>query len=277
MDIFQRLITAGHTEKDMLVILMFSGQGGIVDGRFHVGGDFNCRRGTFTGNTLDWHHMTELIAKRECDQVHILDCWYTGKATTPYAEVLAATSAAEVATNVLRAHFNKFLVEELKAMDRPTALSSLHARIVAKSMMYGLEHLPVFVGRHERPPIFLQKAYPIDQITDHRQRFNSPRILLTCHLQETLGTKDIATLKRQMSENVPKTVHDIDVCVEGSFKTNSSLLLISVPVEVWSYLPKTSALNFVGLINSRNELLGCGAEEVQELSIQPWMMELESP
>ena len=57
-----------------------------------------------------------------------------------------------------------------------------------------------------------------------------------------------------LSTNVPRDVQG--VYLECVFQIKSTLVIFSLPIEVWSFLPPNPAYSFIGLVQSRNLLLG---------------------
>lgn len=53
---------------------------------------------------------------------------------------------------------------------------------------------------------------------------------------------------------------------ESAFDSHSTLLLVSIPLPLWTFLPDNPAYSFVGLITSRNRLTSRGPSRTNSMS-----------
>ncbi len=82
------------------------------------------------------------------------------------------------------------------------------------------------------------------------QEFHSPKVLISLSLEENqwLYTDEWAEWIRSVPALVKYT------CIQGIYKSGSTLILLSIPVAIWDLLPKDPAILFVGFIDSWNLL-----------------------
>lgn len=77
------------------------------------------------------------------------------------------------------------------------------------------------------------------------------RVLLSVSVAEDIG-HDTAQWVHWLTTGAPLDVTKIDVKVEAIFKSHSTLVLVSIPVVVWTQLPETAAYQFIGFVQSAN-------------------------
>lgn len=57
-----------------------------------------------------------------------------------------------------------------------------------------------------------------------------------------------------LQSRTPKEVIDLDVKLESVFQSDSTLVLVSIPIRSWDRLRNNDAYQFVGFVKSRNVL-----------------------
>jgi len=201
-----------------------------------------------------------MLNANHADVLHIMDCCYATEAVDGNAEVLSATSTVDKAGGDPDACFTKTLVEELRrASSNVTTVVSLHAEMVRNRDATKLYYTPVYTQRQGKPSITLQKLRPSGPHGNHLQpsiKADGPRILLTAHVADNVRKQDLDTLKGWILTQVPTFVTGIDVTVEGVWAAESTLMLFSVPIEIWNRIRDHAAWSYVGTVNSTNKLLG---------------------
>jgi hypothetical protein len=83
----------------------------------------------------------------------------------------------------------------------------------------------------------------------------SIRVLLAIRLEENVEPKDMAPKDfTEWFRALPAPVKGVEVKVEAAFACNSTLVLISLPLSLWTYLPQHPAVTSLGTIKSSNFL-----------------------
>jgi len=78
-----------------------------------------------------------------------------------------------------------------------------------------------------------------------------PRIAITVRLQETLSQSDFSVdLFAEWIRMMPVLAENVKI--EAGFASFSTLLLVSLPVAMWCYLPSNPAISVAGIIRSPN-------------------------
>jgi hypothetical protein len=235
-------------------------------------GAVNPTTGGLLGNTLDWYSTQLASNSWECDVLQVMDCCFAAEAVTADAEVLAATSTVDIAAADVTTCFTKALITELRrASSEITSVATLHAEMMRNRQALKLQYSPIITERRGRPSIILQKLGG----GGHRRHLqpkiapDGPRILLTAHLEEPISKNDCEAIKKWLLSQVPTVVTGMQVTLEGAWKTQSSLLLFSVPIEVWTQIADHSAWSFVAVVNSTNGLLNTANPSQGVLSSRP--------
>jgi hypothetical protein len=83
----------------------------------------------------------------------------------------------------------------------------------------------------------------------------SVRVLLAIRLEENADPKDMAAKDfTEWFRTLPAPVKGVEVKVEAAFACNSTLVLVSLPLSLWTYLPQHPAVTSLGTIKSSNFL-----------------------
>jgi hypothetical protein len=83
----------------------------------------------------------------------------------------------------------------------------------------------------------------------------SIRVLLAIRLEENVEPKDMAPKDfTEWFRTLPAPVKGVEVKVEAAFACNSTLVLVSLPLSLWTYLPQHPAVTSLGTIKSSNFL-----------------------
>jgi hypothetical protein len=78
---------------------------------------------------------------------------------------------------------------------------------------------------------------------------NAPRALFAVRFRGDIRGEDLSVeLFREWLRSIPAAAEE--VCVEAGFKCFSSLLLITVPLSMWSYMPQHPAIFALGAVKS---------------------------
>lgn len=235
--------------------------------------------GDLQGPRIKWNNYTQVLQDIPGDVLHILDCCYAGEAITLYGpEVLAATSATETAASESRTCFTTGLIKKLKELNgAPITVASLASELHRDRKHLKLEYAPTHAARTNHPSIILQKMHtPVPNLYSGKGKVKSsakndtPRALITVHLDEDFNEKSIEALKKWLFTELPAAVSEIEITLQGSFKSGSSLLIFTVPLEVWSCLESHPAYGFVGIVQGNNQLLQSSGVQasVSNLSIR---------
>ena len=207
---------------------------------------------------LNWSDRQKPFEKTEADILFIFDCCYAASAIrarpTGKKEYLAACGKDCVTQGSGKYTFTKRLTEHLanySATGTPFSILEIQARLVTDAKL-------------KHSPIHAVLTAPPESIT---LRPRSSKTSGTLHLQEPEGTaramisvyfsdtvqQDPETWQKWLNTNIPTGVRNIRL--EGIFESGSKLVLFSLPVYEWGYLPENPAYTFVGLITSSNLLV----------------------
>jgi hypothetical protein len=83
----------------------------------------------------------------------------------------------------------------------------------------------------------------------------SIRVLLAIRIEENVGPKDMdPEAFAEWFRTLPAPVEGVEVKIEAAFACNSTLVMVSLPLSLWTYLPQHPAVTSLGTIKSSNLL-----------------------
>lgn len=227
-------------------------------------GAWNERRRDFDGPCLNWTQSIANFNYTSGDILQILDCCHAGKAASPDGpELLAATSITELAATALGSLFTRALIDRLKAANgNPCPVIRLVSDILREGKV---KYQPVYCSHTAKPSVILQKlGTPVQNpnkstLTAPKSK-EDPRVLITAHVENDLGLRpdNLEDFKKWLTKGIPSIVTSVDVELEGFFESNSSLLLLSIPVELWNAMNDHPACSFISIVKSNNKMLEWG-------------------
>ncbi|PKY04395.1 hypothetical protein P168DRAFT_327349 [Aspergillus campestris IBT 28561] len=247
-----------------LRIYVYSGHAshaGTVDHQWFLGGRANAR-GDLVGPRVDWFVVKHLIEYSEGDACYIFDCCSAGSAALyDGPEVLCASGWGQTAGSNLPFSFTQALIDTLKDLAGETkTLAEIFAIMYRNAYQSQMSASPLHIARRGNPSIALapltsRKGESVEprmtrsQARDHVDH----RVLISVHLQE--DTPDLQSWSRWLATNLPPVVFGVDVKIESVFRAGSTLVLVTLPLEIWTMLdPRDEAFTFVAHVLSNNIL-----------------------
>ncbi|KAL8887036.1 MAG: hypothetical protein Q9192_006383 [Flavoplaca navasiana] len=220
------------------------------------------------------------------------DCCYAANAARDMSEgttkeIIAACGRENPTLGVGERSFTSALIEELQAFgSQPFTVTMLHSRLI--TMRWRLSYTPVYAllsehGGHsielapQPAPAQASKASIWDnpELDEDMMDISAPeariasdtRVLMSVSISDDAAC-DIAEWKEWLTHKAPRIITQIEVRVEGVFKSHSTMLMTSLPTVAWDCLPDKAAYRFIGFINSGNldRTHPCGDEECQCLA-----------
>ncbi|KAE8842666.1 hypothetical protein HRS9139_01963 [Pyrenophora teres f. teres] len=260
----------GYTEKNCLVILVFSGHGQSVEAdRSDIRASSwtlllsgAMANGLSLTKALNWNIATSALDSSECDVVHILDCCYAAEACNSNAEILCASARGEETTKSLTTCFTLALITELRRLSSgPVTMGMVFSEIMLNRRSHGLLSTPFYHKKAQKDSVILPTKGRHGKNKAPQTGPNSARILVTAHVDESLARGNAEELKAWLTTMLPASVLGIDITLEGVWKSNSSIVMLSLPACVWSQLNHLNgAFTYIGEVTSRNHLLGWSAQ-----------------
>ncbi|KAL8986954.1 MAG: hypothetical protein Q9169_008742, partial [Polycauliona sp. 2 TL-2023] len=205
----------------------------------------------------------------------ILDCCYAANAVRDTSEsttkeILAACGRENPTLGVGARSFTSALIEELQAFgEQPFTVAMLHNRLI--TMRWRLAFTPVYAllsehGGHSielaPQPAAEHTIHPFNggnsnhdedmmDITAPEAIAKGTRVLLAVSISnDAIG--DIVEWKQWLVNGAPRIITQIEVKVEGVFKSHSTMLVVSLPIVAWDRLPDKAAYRFIGFVKSEN-------------------------
>ena len=177
-------------------------------------------------------------------------------------EVLAASTWHTTAGAALSTSFTQNLISELKQLNGNSAsVASIYARIHCSTKPYAdIVACPLHIPKIGRDSIVLSRLRPStirNQTIIRPLQPNDERVVVTVHLSDHNGAPpDLGQWTTWLTSNLPSNVSKTQITIEGVFDTDSVVILVSMPLEVWTMLPDgDGAYGFVSFVKSGNRLL----------------------
>lgn len=73
-------------------------------------------------------------------------------------------------------------------------------------------------------------------------------------MKDNLKHGDVKAWEAWLLRKIPDDVLSVDIKVEGSFHSHSTVVLLTVPIEVWTMLTDHPGYKFISLVTSNNGL-----------------------
>ena len=207
------------------------------------------RRGT-TGRYVDPEFMFKIVKWCLSDVFVLLDTCFAADFTkgindAEYTkELLAATISEESGT--IKDSFTRNVVKTIRDMGIGR-ITSLHSKMVAKFLPRTPFHcfLPLNGSDHS---ILLHNISSSIETVEYKEskEDEEPTVLLAVHINGDPDPGD--DWLRFLTSNTPKPVKGVQI--QSIDKSNSTILLLRLPVTVYDLLPKRSSYQFIGYIDS---------------------------
>jgi hypothetical protein len=219
-----------------------------------------------------------MLEKAKLDVLLILDCCHAAgavtKGSTGTMEVLAGCSRENTivgpgGSSVIGSPFTHTLIEHLtESVTRPQGLltTELQTLLSLDKVLENQSPIHVVLTGHHNP-INLRPLISDEKLKENANRESrtvEPEVkalLAVSFRGDTLP--EMREFVLWLNSQYPKEVSKIEVesvSIEGSFDSCSTLILLSMPLSLWSHLQGNPGYWLVGFVKSRNAL----AEKYQE-------------
>lgn len=259
----------GNTIGRMLFLFLYPKLTAITRGRLNT-------HGRLAGPVVDWYRLAGVVeaacsASGESggDILYIFDCCSSGEAATyDGPEVVAAATWDAIAGATLNTSFTRVLIDELKALGGAAqTVAGIFAAMFRKTSQNQIDSPPVHILKSGADSITLaklpgspqKKAESFAESFETRKRkgkfpLSENRVLISVQLQDDVTFPNIEQWKKWLTTNVPSGIFDVEITIESLFR-GSGVVLVTVPLEVWTTLPANEdAYTFVAHVTSNNVL-----------------------
>ncbi|KAL8691519.1 MAG: hypothetical protein Q9224_004157 [Gallowayella concinna] len=218
---------------------------------------------------LDWLKCRHVAEGAQADKLFLFDCCYASTAALNnfgYEYLVAASMEAQAAGN-LQGSFTQRLINILQQHARGgIAVSQIHALMV-KTMRQGgttLDATPVHIGASPKSSIVLKPIVTVTREVHGLRKAvtrGAGKVLVTLRLRGAGTVPDVREWQRWLSRSIPDEVES--VAVEAVFP-GSTIILLTLPMEVWTFLDGTPGFQFVDYVDDHNQWV---QSESQQLGI----------
>ncbi|RDW74547.1 uncharacterized protein DSM5745_07209 [Aspergillus mulundensis] len=275
--------TSKHEGEQALRIVIYSGHAsaaGPTDLHWYFAGQVD-NSGNLTGPSLDWNGMKAICEYGTGDLCYIFDCCSAGSgpgALYDGAEMLCASVFEQTAGADPKFSFTQALIDTLDDLKgAPCTIANLFAILYRNSSQHEVAASPLHIAKRNSPSIVLEKLVtetvpnPMTKTALGDTKESKPKsqkkhkVLLAVHIAD--DNPSLAAWKQWLlSRNIPPGVLSAEITVEAVYETEpcSSLLLVTIPLEIWTVLdPTDEAFSFISFVNSSGRTGGQLLQEVQ--------------
>ena len=196
----------------------------------------------------------------------LLDCCFASSAVfSAKGEVLAASAIDRVTpSSGQQESFSRVLASTLLALNgRPITVAQLHGKLMRDYYDGDLKTTPVHtelsddLARSGSIVLAPLQDAPAPPPRNKRENpwpatANEPKILIAVTLSDTEQVPDVTQWKRGLMRDLPSGIEDIDITLTGFYTGQSALLVVKVPIAVWSALVSRPGYRFLGMTRSDN-------------------------
>ncbi|GKZ24164.1 hypothetical protein AbraIFM66951_010957 [Aspergillus brasiliensis] len=193
-------------------------------------------------------------ANNEGDSLCLVDCWNrrpVPKGDGP--EVIASCALEQKGKPDSEFGLTRLLLDALKANDgAPITAATLYARLFRNASQSQIQAYLMHAPDENRPSITLK---PLNRTDLRPCPLSSERVLFSVEVEDNVNERDVKAWEEQLLGSIPHDVLNADIKVERTFQSNGifAVLLITVPLEIWTMLPDDPAYKFVSHVTSNNE------------------------
>ncbi|KAL2813755.1 hypothetical protein BDW59DRAFT_167429 [Aspergillus cavernicola] len=265
--------TNDHQGDRTLRIYVYSGHAasaGTTDGVWELAGRADSQ-GNLVGPKADWFSASRGIESAPGDICYIFDCCSAGPAALESgAELICASGWEQSAGENLQYSFTQALIDTLKDLKGQTeTLAGIFAVLFRNVYESQISSCPVHVPKRNSPSITLAKLGKSNEVPQNKRVKTQHRVLLSVHLKD--NQPDIEAWNDWVNTNIPPGIVSADIKIESVFKTSSIIMLVTVPLEIWTMLDRDDeAFSFVSHVLSHNTLPTATAQSLQPpLPVRP--------
>lgn len=221
---------------------------------------------------IDWNYIRQTSDQHTGRTLYIFDTCFavTGALRSEDTEYLAAAGVETRATlsldNCLTNRLAELLKYNIQTKTRMT-VAQYAATLTSEmgSQGHELDTTPVYVPARTKPSSILTPltANPADVQEKLGATVKSRwSVLVTFRMMGSGTVPEVEQFKKYLLSQVPSNIAEIQV--EAAYKANSQLLLVKMPIEVWSCLKEDDNVNFVSFVQGGNTLAGSGGVVLAE-------------
>ncbi|KAL4900735.1 hypothetical protein BDW74DRAFT_188139 [Aspergillus multicolor] len=270
--------TREHKGEQALRIVVYSGHSsgaGPTDPHWYFGGRADSN-GNLVGSQIDWLRLRQCCEYASDDLCYIFDCCSAGSdAFYDGPEILCASGFQQTAGADPKFSFTQAFIDTLEDLEgAPSSIANIFATLYRNSAKSNVAASPLHIAKKNAPSIVLQKlviktlSKTMTKTALGDKKGKKPatqkihKVLVAVHIED--DKPDLAAWKQWLTQNIPDGVLSADVNIEAVFETSSSLLLVTLPLELWTMLdPTDTAFRFVSFVNSSGRAVGQSHQEAQ--------------
>lgn len=211
--------------------------------------------GNQCGPQVEWlaTRTPKIVEEANGDMLYIFDCCSAGSAALrPGPEMLCASGWLQPAGASPNFSFTQAVIDTLIDLKGETeTVGGIFSILFRRAYQSQVAACPVHVLKSGIPSITLM---PLSrEIATHQRTKTQHRVLLTVHLKD--NKPNLEAWRNWLSTHLPPGIVTADVKIESVFKASSIVVLVTVPVEIWTMLDmEDETISFASHVFSHNIL-----------------------
>lgn len=205
------------------------------------------------GPTVDWYVVRSLLETYGGDVCYIFhSCSAASAVLGQYdgGEFIAASGWGHWPTRQpeIAFSFTQVLIDTLNTLQgQPTSLASIFTKIFHEAQVNQISACPVHIPKQNKPSVTIGKNTHPGVLTPSMAN-SADKVLISIRIREDIPP-DSNQWKDWLAHNLPP-----GITVEAAFG-GSAILLLTLPMEVWTMMPRTNeAYLFIAHVTSNNLL-----------------------
>lgn len=207
--------------------------------------------------------------------LYIFDCCSAGSVAMHNGpETIAAVGWDQSASASLDISFTQKLIETLQGLNgEPETIAGIYTTLFRDARKNKIGASPVHIPKNGSSSITLARHSKTRAVTrkqsGHLPSKTDHRVLLSVHIRDVIGEPDLEQWTKWLTKNIPSGVLSVDIKIESLFH-GSSIILVTMPVEIWTMLPADDpSFNFIGHVASNNVLPELKSDIQSSLPFRP--------
>ncbi|KAL5363448.1 hypothetical protein BJX96DRAFT_155741 [Aspergillus floccosus] len=174
-------------------------------------------------------------------------------------EYLAAAASESEATDAMETSLTRRFIDLLRDMEElEITVAQIHSLLVQRSNRpeSRLAFTPVHIAASQKPSVTLRplQYIPKEVVSPPKTKESADgKVLVSVLLEGKTSIPDVEQWTKWLITSVPENIADIKI--ETVFKSNSSLCLMTMPIEVYDMIRGNDAFSFVAFVESNNILI----------------------
>lgn len=170
----------------------------------------------------------------------------------PHGEILTASGWESTTPAAAASSFTRVLIDEIRSLNgRSFTASDLHSMIMTWAFSNNISATPIHKANVKCPSVLIHKVGTQEARKLARASLNNTaKVLITVSI-EKCSVPDVDEWGEWLTAHMPPDFRDIEIVAHWTSSSSAVTLLVSVPVQVWTFLQDHPAYSFVSFVHGK--------------------------